>query len=62
MYKGDIKMEKINWVLPRPRELLGKEQTDVVKFSDCDAKAKAKNKEYVEYLEKCIAYRMNGKA
>ena len=46
-------MEKINWVLPRPRELLGKEQTDVVKFSDCDAKAKA---------EKCIAYRMNGKA
>lgn len=55
-------MEKINWVLPRPRELLGKGQTEVVKLSDCDTKAKVKNKEYLEYLEKCIAYRLNGKA
>lgn len=55
-------MEKINWILPKPSELLGKGQTDIVKLSDCTEKTKVKNKEYLEYLEKCIAYRMNGKA
>ncbi len=55
-------MEKINWVLPRPCELLGKKQTEVVKLSDCDTKTELKNKKYVEYLEKCITHRLNGKA
>jgi len=55
-------MEKINYVLPKPSELLGKEPTEVVKLSDCDTKTELKNKKYAEYLEKCIAYRLNGKA
>ena len=55
-------MEKINWILPKRSELFGKEQTEVVKLSDCNTKSEAKNKEYIEYLEKCIAYRLNGKA
>lgn len=55
-------MEKINWVLPKPSELLGKGQTEIVKLSDCDTKSELKNKKYVEYLEKCIAYRLNRKA
>ena len=55
-------MEKINWILPRPYELLGKGQTEAIKISDCDSKSDVKNKKYVEYLEKCIAYRLNGKA
>lgn len=60
--RGTLKWKRLTGVLPRPRELFGKKQTEVVKLSDCDTKTKVKNKKYVEYLEKCIAYRMNVKA